>query len=320
MIKRIGVILIGIGFFVVAAQGQQQALYTQFMYNKMVYNPGYVGSLEAPAVNILHRSQWIGFEGRPESTSLSYQTNVNENKIGLGGAIYRHSVGIHEDISLMGVYAYRVRIGNSYLGLGVSPSIKHWAIKYTDERIRATEGTVIDNAISDTDQSKFVANIGFGMYFHSDRFFIGLSAPRLARADLDFDKFDNSVGREALHFYFMTGYTIPLGQFVELTPQVMVRYVENAPLDLDVNAMLSMNRKYHLGMTYRSYHGIENVIGESIDVMAAMNITKSFMLGFAYDVGVSPLRTYHSGSLEFAARYIFLSPEDKQTYENPRYF
>lgn len=319
--KRLVTILIAFFLYTVVINAQQQGLYTQFMYNKMVFNPGYVGSLEAPAASLIHRSQWIGFEGRPESTSLSYQTNVNDNKIGLGGAIFRHSIGIHEDISLMGVYTYRIKLGKaSHLGLGLAPSIKHWAIKYTDERIKATQGTFIDNSISDVDESKFVANIGFGLYYHSERFFLGISAPRLARADLDFDSYSEKTSVEALHFYLMTGYAIPLSRYVELTPQVMVRYVENAPFDFDANLMLSMAERYHLGVTYRSYHGVEKVIGESIDVMAAVNITKSFLVGFAYDVSVSPLRTYHSGSLEFAARYLFLKPEARKTYKNPRYF
>ncbi len=314
------IVLIACFFYATFAVGQQQALYTQFMYNKMVFNPGYVGSLEAPAINLIHRSQWIGFEGRPESTVLSYQTTVNKDRIGLGGAIYRHSIGIQEDIGIMGVYSYRVPLGKAYLGLGLSPSIESYAVKYTDERLHATQGIQIDNAISKSDEVKYVANIGFGIYLHADRFFVGFSIPRIARADIDFEDYDNSVSREAIHYYLMAGYSIPLSKYVEFTPQVMVRYVKNTPLDYDVNLMLSIDRKYHLGLTYRAYHGEEKVIAESIDVLAAMNITKSFLVGFAYDVGVSPLRSYHKGSIEVALRYTFLSPEEKKTYENPRYF
>lgn len=314
------ILFLGILFFCFKLNGQQQALYTQFMYNKMVYNPGYVGSLEAPSFSLLHRSQWIGFEGRPVSTSLSFHTTVDDDRIGLGASITRHSIGISEDMGLQAVYCYRIPLGNAHLGLGLSPSLKYYAVRYTDERLQATQGIPIDNAISKSDEVKYVANIGFGMYFHSERFFIGLSAPRLARADIDFEDFDNSVSREALHFYLMTGYSFPLNPYLELTPQVMVRYVVNAPLNYDVNLMLSIDKKYHLGVTYRGYHGVENVLAESVDIMADLQLTKSFLIGFSYDVGVSPLRKYHNGSLEFVARYTFLSPEEQRTYENPRYF
>ncbi|MFN7015526.1 MAG: type IX secretion system membrane protein PorP/SprF, partial [Bacteroidia bacterium] len=49
-------------------QAQQQPQYTQYMYNTMSINSGYVGSTESLDAFLLHRSQWVGMDGAPKTT------------------------------------------------------------------------------------------------------------------------------------------------------------------------------------------------------------------------------------------------------------
>ena len=97
---------------------QQEAQNTQFFYFKQGYNPGYAGSREAFCMSAIYRQQWIGIDGAPESQLLSFSLPLFNQKVGVGANITRTSVGISESITIDGVYTYRFRLGEGYLGAG----------------------------------------------------------------------------------------------------------------------------------------------------------------------------------------------------------
>lgn len=52
-------------------QSQQDAQYTQYMYNTVSVNPGYAGSRGHISIAALHRSQWVGLDGAPTTQTLN---------------------------------------------------------------------------------------------------------------------------------------------------------------------------------------------------------------------------------------------------------
>lgn len=90
------------------AQAQQDLQYTQFMFNKMAYNPAYAGSFESPTLTAIYRKQWIGLEGSPETQVLSYNQRMLNNRVGIGGTLTRSVIGITRNITLDVPYAYQI--------------------------------------------------------------------------------------------------------------------------------------------------------------------------------------------------------------------
>lgn len=322
LMKFIALLILSMAFITVAfrMEAQQLQMYTQFMYNKMQFNAAYAGSLDAPSAQVLYRNQWIGLEGAPEAQVVGFHSPLANKSIALGFNFERQSIGIQETMTLDGIYVYRLKISKEgRLGLGVNISGRYLEQDFSDPRLVATEGIQLDNAISMGIQNKLVANIGFGAYYHDSKMYFGLSIPRLAKSDIDFDQVDLETSREARHFNIMGGYIIDLSRNISLTPQAMIRLTEGAPIDVDLNAMLCFYDRFYSGLTFRHYNGMRGVL-ESIDILAGVQVSPQLYLGFAYDITLTQLRNYSSGSVELAARYTFIQPEEKETYVNPRYF
>lgn len=293
---------------------QQEPQFTQFMYNKLGYNPGYAGSGESACISCLYRKQWIGINGAPETALLSFSIPLQNNRVGIGGNIWRNTIGITETFNLEGAYAYRVRLGEGYLGLGVMASVRRLSNDFS-KTDPLQQG---DNSIPTSQQSKYVPNFGFGAYFTSDRFFFGISAPRLLENNIDLADEDLVIGKEVRHLYAMGGFVLPLSENVKLQPQVLLKYVKNAPFDADFNANLIILDRYTVGMSYR-LGGSQNGAGESIDLLLGAQVTNNILFGVAYDITLSDLKDYNSGTIEAFGRYCFGKSQSEE-YLNPRFF
>lgn len=298
--------------------GQQQEHYTQFMYNKLALNAGYAGSADAPCATLIYRHQWTGLEGAPKTQLLSYHMPLLNKRVGAGLNLVRNTIGISQTWTLDGAYAYRIRMGNGVLGLGVQGSVQYLGVDYTDPRLVGTQPLASDDAITLAYQQKYVPNFGAGAYFQSNRFFAGLSAPRLLKNNIDFSTAGTVISREELHAYFMTGLLIDLSDNVQFQPQALFKYANNSPFDADFNAMFIFNKKYAAGLSYRT-GGNTGTPGESLDFLLNGQITDNLLLGFAYDFTLSDIRTYESGSIEAMVRYCFGSSQGVDLV-NPRFF
>ena len=145
------------GVFSSALQAQQQNQFTQFMYSKLMFNPAYAGSKGTTCFTAVYRNQWIGLEGAPQTQRIGMHTPVSAGRIGLGLEVYHHTIGITNEWTIAGSYAYRMKFGKGELSVGLNSSIRYLGVDYTDDRLRATQGTNSDNSIWTTYQSKAMA-------------------------------------------------------------------------------------------------------------------------------------------------------------------
>lgn len=297
--------------------GQQDPQFTQFMYNKMGYNPGYAGSGEGTCVTALIRQQWMGLEGAPGSQLISFNMPLRKERVGVGGSIWRNTIGVTETVNLEGNYAYRVELGKGRLGLGVMGSARYMAADFgLADAVQQNDGSIPVGM-----QSKYVPNFGFGAYYTTDKYFFGASIPRLLENNIDFADEERVLTREIRHVYAMAGGLFRLSESTQLQPQALVKYVGGAPLDLDLNVNLILMNKYMVGVSYRVGGSTTTGIGESIDFLLGAQLSKNLMVGFAYDVTMSEIRTYQNGTIEAMVRYCV--PNDKNggsEYLNPRFF
>ena len=288
---------------------QQEQQYTQFMYNKLAINPGYAGSHDAGCFTALYRNQWIGLEGAPKTQMLSFDTPLLHNRIGVGLNLTRTTIGITEKWTADGSYAYRVALGRGTLGLGVQASIRYFGNDYTDSRLVATQAISSDGGIPVGDQSKYVPNFGAGLYYSTENYYFGISAPRFLKNNIDFNSLSGVLGREVPHLFFMTGLLWKISETAKLQPQALFKYADNSPFDADFNLNLILQDKYTVGVTYRVGGSSLTGIGESLDFLVAAHLNANLLFGLSYDITLSEIKDYNSGSIEVILRYCLASPE-----------
>ncbi len=297
---------------------QQQQMYTQFMYNKLSLNPAFAGNETYMSATLLYRDQWNGFPGAPKAQVLSINLPRLGKRVGLGLNFERQTIGITEKITYEAMYAYKFFLGDGTLSMGMNVSGRNYIQDYTDNRLFAIQEIQLDPSIPTTVQSRNLINAGFGVYYNTNRFFVGASLPRMIRSDLDFDN-NNLFSTEVRHLFLMTGATFIVNNDLRITPQMMFRAAEDSPWGLDLNLSATLRDKYSVGVTYRT-GGAKNNIGESINLIAGMQLSERMMLGFAYDITVSDIRAIDNGSLEMILSYNFIARKIKTIIVNPRYF
>ena len=301
-----------------AAKAQQQPHNTQFMYYKLGYNPAYAGSQASPCISCIYRQQWLGLDGAPSTQILSFNMPLSNHRVGVGGNLYRHTIGITNIYNLDGVYAYRARMGKGMLGIGIQASIR--SMEHDFQKTTATEPKDNDSSIPTGQVDKFLFNFGTGIYYHSENLYLGLSVPRMLENNIDFSSSDVFVSREVQHVYLMGGFVVPLGESLKLQPQALFKYVAKAPVDLDGNVNLIIQDRYIVGATYRLGGDKISGAGESVDVLLAAQLTSHLIFGVSYDITLSDIKDYSSGSIEASLHYCIGKATPGKEYVNPRFF
>lgn len=309
--KKYSIILLFIlaGFEWVTAQ--QDAQYTQYMYNTIAVNPAYAGSRGVFSIGGLHRSQWVGLDGAPTTQTLNFHTPVS-SRVGIGLSIVNDEIGngTNQDTYLDAAFSYTIptsQTGN--LSFGLKAGGQFLNIDFSQLRNFGAENNLpnIDN--------KFAPNFGAGIYYHTDKFYAGASVPNF----LQTEHFDNTgtnsssfLAEERLNMYFITGYVFDLNRNVKFKPAALVKAVKGAPLQVDASANFMFNDKFTLGAAYRWDAAVSGLFG--------FQISDQFMLGLAYDREVTDLGAtrFNDGSFEIFLRYEFLTRYKKVI--TPRFF
>jgi len=311
------ILLLGIFLliFVNLTLAQQLTQVTQFMDNKLMTNPAYAGSADVACVTCLHRSQWLGLDGAPTTSLVSFHLPLLNKKVGLGMALQRDQLGPTTNWEFDMMYSYRVPLGKGKLALGLLGKIKRYIIDVPS--LRATSGS--DPIVEGVVQSKILPNFGGGIYYEAPNWYLGIGLHDLARNDLNLSIGESAVvfGREEMHLFAMAGLVLTLSEKVKLKPAAMFKYVKNAPFDIDLNLSAIFMEKFTLGTTYRM-GGFQELIGESIDIMVQYQINERIKIGMAYDFSVGMIKNVSSGTWEGLVRYCFETQTEGIT--NPRFF
>jgi type IX secretion system PorP/SprF family membrane protein len=306
-------------FFAMTSFAQQEQQYTQFMYNKLAYNPGYAGSHETACITGIVRNQWLGLEGAPNTQLLSFNMPILNQRVGIGANLTRHTIGISQKLTLDGVYSYRIRMATGTLGLGLQASVRYFSNNFADSRLVSTLPMAMDPSIPSSVRSKYVPNFGAGAYFSNERFYLGVSVPRLLNNNIDFNEAGTILAEEKLHGYIMTGYLFDLSDNISFKPQALLKFATNSPFDADINGSFIFNKKYIAGLTYRLGGSSTSAVGESLDVMVGAQISNHLFFGLSYDITLSEVKDYSNGSIEAIVRYC-IGKSAGEDIVNPRFF
>jgi len=281
---------------------QQEAQYTQYMYNTLAINPAYTGTRGVLSIAGLYRSQWVGLDGAPVTQTFNIHSPVG-NRTGLGISMVNDEIGngTSQETLFDATFSYTFPVsntGNLSFGLkagGQILNIDVSRLKNIDPTFNTGPQVVIDN--------KFSPNFGLGVYYHSDTFYAGFSAPNI----LETQHFDTSsengnlLARERLNLYLITGWVIDLSEDFRFKPALLTKAVSGAPLQLDLSANFMYRNRFIFGTAYRW--------DAAWSALAGFQLSYDIMLGLAYDREVTGLTgtSLQNGSFEIFLRYELLS-------------
>lgn len=288
--------------------GQQQFGFTQFMWDQSTLNPAYAGTSESLSSRVFYRNQWAGLDGAPKTQSLSVHSPVLDGGFGAGLNVLHDRIGIYDDYVFRGNFSYKLRLQEGHLFFGLSGAY-HLHQSYWSTASPGEEG---DQALPYGDVKKGIPNFGFGLYYQHANAYVGLSIPVLLENGLTVNQPEGGIATlidNVRHYYLTGGYVFELSENLKLRPQAMVRYVQNAPLQADVNVSALFNDVLWVGAGYR--------FGDSVDLMMQYHISSQFKIGYAYDFTLSKLQN-HAGSHEIFIGFDLWRKTDG--YDHPRYF
>jgi len=272
------------------ANAQQDPMFTHYMFNTLWMNPAYAGTREAMTITGIHRSQWVGFDGAPQDQSLTLHTPVLNGKLGLGLSVVNDRIGPVKSTMIALDLAYHIRLTKkSKLGLGIKGLLNMYSNSLSTIKINNETDASFGQNYSAT-----LPNAGAGIYYYREKFYIGLSTPRLLE-----NKPDGSLAssaREQRHYFLILGTVIPMNKNLKFKPTGFVKATEGAPVQGEITTSFLMYDKLSLGAMYRS--------GDGIGALVGFSFTDQFTVGYSYDWSLANTTgKYNSGSHEIMLRY-----------------
>ena len=292
-------------FTAAGSYAQQDAQFTQYMYNTININPAYAGSRGAMSIFGLYRTQWVGLDGAPKTAAFSINTPINDSNLGVGVSFINDEIGPTIENTISVDVSYTIQTSEDYkLSFGV---------KGTGNFFNLDAGKLNPKDVTDAslfNYNKFSPNIGAGIYFHSDKTYVGLSVPNFIETKNKYDDNVKAISVERINYYFIAGHVFDLGPNTKFKPALLTKLVQGAPLQVDVSGNFMFYDKFVLGVAYRW--------DAAISAMAGFQISDGLYIGYGYDHETTNLRNYNSGSHEIFLRYELFNNYNKII--SPRFF
>lgn len=283
---------------------QQDAQYTDYMYNTINVNPAYAGSRGALSIFGLHRTQWSGIDGAPVTNSFSMNTPINESNIGVGLSFVNDKIGPTTSNDISADVSYTLRTSDIYkLSFGVKASANIIDLNTSDLNAVDPSDPTLQN------YNNFTPNVGVGVYFHSEKLYLGLSVPNIIETN-NYNDNDVAMYKENASLYFIAGYVFDLGYRFKFKPALLTKMVQGAPLQADLSANFMYDNKFVLGAAYRW--------DAAVSLMAGFQVYEGLFIGYAYDYDTTDLGNYNSGSNEIFLRFELFKNFNKIV--SPRFF
>jgi type IX secretion system PorP/SprF family membrane protein len=287
-----------IGLMILASStgllAQQMPQYTQYMFNDFVINPAVAGVYNYYQIRTNHRFQWVGLLDPPMTNSIAFYGPHAKLDMGYGGYVYNDVTGPTSRTGITGSYAYNIAVtGNIRLSMGLSASVMQYRIDGT----QLNPADVSDPSILSLVSTSYLPDAGLGLYLYADQFYVGLSAAQLLNNNIKI--FDNKDGLNRLktHFNLIGAYHFWIDENWLIEPSLMVKGTAPKELGFDITARIEWKQTLWTAVSYR--------YSEAVGVMLGYSFDKSLFFGYAYDIGISDLRKYNTGSHEVMIGYRF---------------
>ena len=284
---------------------QQDAQYTQYMYNTINVNPAYAGSRGVMSIFGLYRTQWVGLDGAPVTSAFSVNSPIENTNLGVGLSFVNDRIGPTVENTVSADLSYTIQTSETYkLSFGIKGTANLFNLDPTKLNPMNQNDPLLQNL-----KNNFSPNVGAGVYFHSNKSYLGVSVPNFFETKRYSDNVV-AVYKERMNMYFIGGYVFELSPSLKFKPAFLTKMVQGAPLQLDVSGNFLINDKFMLGAAWRW--------SAAMSFMAGFQITDGLYVGYGYDLETTKLANYNSGSHEIFLRFELFKRQSRIV--SPRFF
>ncbi|WP_295116498.1 type IX secretion system membrane protein PorP/SprF [uncultured Chitinophaga sp.] len=309
------------------AFAQQDAQYSQYMFNGIYINPAYAGYKEVLNLHSYYRAQWTGIEGAPRSFSVAADGVANDGNVGMALQLASDNLGAQSTQSAYASYAYRLRMneeGTARLSFGLSAGVVQLGI----------DGTLLKTLDPEADapagkQSVIVPDAKAGIYYADEKFFAGFSVSNLVASRTNKTKY-LFIPQPTPHFYLTGGMLMSMGENIHFKPSFLLKDDRGGPTSLDLNAFILFGEKIWLGGSYRTgvklydKANLQKNLQNRNAAVAAIEVfpVPGMRLGYAYDFSIGALEAYSNGSHELSIAFSFSGGKEKgyNSVSCPKFF
>lgn len=289
-----------------SASAQQDAIYSQYMFNPFMVNPGYAGSRDALSGVLLFRQQWVGIEGAPSTQTFSLHSPIGKTKLAAGLNLINDRVGPTHNSGAFITAAYHLKLGKGKLAFGIRGGIYNSTLDNSKLNYN-NPGDVLN---TQTKVSAMFPSFDAGFYYYTRMFYAGLSTTHLSQAKFEYSNYPTGSNLFLKRHYMMsTGAAFEVSRKVVFKPSLMFKYVEGAPINIDINSSFLFNKMFWLGASYRT--------GNGMTFISEFYITEWARIGYSYDLVLNRLKKFTMGSHEIVAAFDINTSRVKHI--SPRY-
>ncbi len=298
--------LLAFGMMANMATAQQIPLYSNYFFTPYIYNPAMSGSTGVTEATILHRRQWTGIQGSPETSALAVNGSLNEEKIGWSIYGFSDKTDILNRLGIYGNYAYHVKITDDIsLSGGIGAGYLNQSIDQSAVRARD-----LGDVFSVVAPNRGSFDINLGLKLAVQDFTLGFAAPQVLSQNVTYATNPSDINYNMIRHYVASAqYDFKFaGEKQVLSPILMVRTAESVPAQLDAGLIYNMKEYGFLGAMFRSNYGIT--------INAGVNLSEMLTLGYAYDFSTNTYGSNFGTSHEFMLTYRFGSNKDNERMQN----
>jgi len=308
------------------AGAQQKPHYTQYILNQYIINPALTGIESYVDLKASHRRQWVGIQDAPVTSYFSVHGSLNKTSSktsptsfptpgenprgksywesyeapdahhGLGMQVVQDVTGPLSTLTAQATYAYHLPLNtNTTLAAGLGVGLNR--IGLDPNKLNFGDVTVDPVVFTSGILNKIRLDMSAGLYLYSADYFVGVSAQQIVPQPIDFSDgyIRPQTGKTVPHLFATAGFRTLLGENFNLTPSIMVKYVNPVPLQVEANFKLQYRDLAWFGASYRHQDGFAGMLGVNI---------ANVQVGYAYDYTTSRLNNFSKGTHEFLVGFL----------------
>jgi len=294
-----------------SVEAQQDPMFTHYAFNTLAINPAYAGSRDALTITGLYRSQWVSFSGAPVTQTITMHAPIKYFKIGVGFSVINDKIGPSNTSSVSIDFSYRIKLGEkAKLAFGLKGGLNFKNIDLTSLNTKEEN----DPVFLENMNSKLLPNFGFGLYYFTERFYLGVSIPKLFENNFEENTSTTTLdlASEKKHYFIIGGAVFNLSEDIAFKPTSFIKITNAAPIEGDLTASFIFMDRFWVGAMYRT--------GDAFGGLVGLNVTKDLSVGYSFDWSTTnKTGRYNLGSHEIMLRYDIKFKENKMI-RSPRYF
>jgi type IX secretion system PorP/SprF family membrane protein len=262
--------------------GQQLTHYTQQPFNQVLINPSFAGNAACAEMKSVHRSQWVGIEGAPQSTALAITGRMgkpSKDKLsvfhGFALKFENDRFGPFQHNRFHAAYAIHLPFKNEhFLSFGTYFGVDN--ITFDNSNLNPLYS---DPAVQNSRYSFMAPDFVFGSKYNTKRMFFALALQNFVPLDYPI----GTQSRKVFHANFSSGAQFDLGKSEwTFSPMINVRMALRTPIAMDFYSVFALRQDIYLGAGFRNQ--------EALLLMMRFKVLGRFKVGYSFDWILNSLR------------------------------